>query len=136
EIIPKGTGLVLLLRTLAEGMMTGDRLKNTLVADQVWVMTEEMKSIIQDQMNSKELTAEQPEIKILQSGIDPEIFNINSNIKRKKGKIVYVGALTKIKGVDILVESFKEVRKKFPQAELHLIGDPSIYGRINTFDPS
>ncbi len=125
--------IVLLLRTLAEGSVDDYRLENMKHADEVWVMTEQMKSIIEKKFTEK--NTESPSIKILQSGYDPKVFYSDST-ERIRGKIVYVGALSKIKGVDILIDAFKKIKNEFKSAELHLVGDESIYGSVNNFDKS
>lgn len=133
--LSSGSGLVLMLRTLADGQMTKERIEKALCADQIWVMTEEMKQVVNKQFKDNKVI-KFPEIRILQSGVDQDLFCINPEIPRIPGKITYLGAITKIKGVDILLDAFKIVQKKFHYAELHLLGDPDIYGRVNEFDMS
>ncbi len=137
KIKPALSAQVLLLRTLATGKFSRRRACNALSADEVWVMTDEMKSIIEQSFNkyfgnNKKV----PSVKVLQSGYDPKYFYVDEKIKRIKGKIVYVGAVSKIKGVDILLKSFKKVKAKLSYAQLHIVGDPYIYGYINKFDLS
>jgi len=72
----------------------------------------------------------------IQNGIDLRYFKkIDKNKARKilnlpKGKIIiFIGALTKFKGVDILIEAFKEIKNTIPDAYLLLSG--AIYKDIN-----
>ncbi|MBI2117893.1 glycosyltransferase family 4 protein, partial [Candidatus Peregrinibacteria bacterium] len=41
------------------------------------------------------------------------------------GRILFVGRLEKMKGVDTLLSAFREVVEKFPQAHLRIVGDGS-----------
>lgn len=125
--------IVLLLRTLADGFVDEYRLENMKYADEVWVMTESMKLIVERNFIEKDIKA--PSIKILQSGYDPKVFYQDST-ERVPGKIVYVGAISKIKGVDVLIDAFNKIKKEFVYAELHLVGDEKIYGNVNIFNKS
>ena len=64
----------------------------------------------------------------IQNGIDLKSFDISGKKNKKKlglpdGKIIsYVGEISKFKGVDILMEAFKEVRRIMPNSYLLLSG--------------
>jgi glycosyltransferase involved in cell wall biosynthesis len=65
----------------------------------------------------------------IQNGIDLKSFKKISKNKAKKllklpsGKIIaYIGEISKFKGVDILIEAFKEVNKTYPNSYLLLSG--------------
>lgn len=65
----------------------------------------------------------------IQNGINTSEFGRISGAKAKKvlklpkGKlIIYVGEISRLKGVDILIEAFKDVKKTFPEAKLLLSG--------------
>ncbi len=131
KIINSSSALVLLLRTLALGKMGAERLKNAALADEIWVMTEAMKEAVTSEFEEYGIPTKN--IRLLQSGVDSDVFNISKTVERIPGKITYVGALTKIKGIDLLIEAFKRIKVEFPYAELHLIGDQEIYGRVNDF---
>lgn len=133
KTIGSSSSLVLLLRTLVLGEMGPDRLKSACEADEIWVMTQQMKDTIDQEFKKYNLRPKA--VRLLQSGVDEEVFNVNDNIERIPGKITYVGALTKIKGVDMLIEAFSRIKSEFPHATLHLIGDQAIYGRVNEFIP-
>jgi glycosyltransferase involved in cell wall biosynthesis len=127
----------LLMRAMSEGALDERRLSNAIHADEIWVMTPLMKDIITSQLEPLHQAGKKtPAVRILTSGIDEEIFYADEKTARQKGKITYVGGTTKLKGVDELLEAFDIVRKIFPESELHLIGDPGIYGKRNDFDKS
>jgi len=72
----------------------------------------------------------------IQNGIDLNEFKkINKEKARKilklpKGRIIiYIGEISRLKGVDILIDAFKDVKKAFPDAILLLSG--RILGSIN-----
>ena len=135
SIVGSQVGLVLLLRTLADGSFSKERLANAAQADEVWVMTKDMEDIALRESTTHGIDL--PPIRILQSGYNPGVFGPpTSDDLRQPGKIVFVGAVTPIKGVDILGQAFARLRQEVPKAELHIVGDTSIYGRVNNFDPS
>ncbi|GIW62675.1 MAG: hypothetical protein KatS3mg090_0501 [Patescibacteria group bacterium] len=137
KIKPALSAQVLLLRTLATGKFSKRRAYNALSADEIWVMNIEMKSIVEQSFNKYFGNMKKvPLVKVLQSGYNPEYFYMDEKVKRIKGKIVYVGAVSKIKGVDILLKSFKKIKSKLNYAQLHIVGDPYIYGYNNKFDLS
>ncbi len=131
SVVGSSTSLVLLLRTMIDGNMEVNRLKNALAADEIWVQTNEMKNILEQGIKKHNL--EMINIRLLQSGVEENIFKINEDVARIKHKICYLGALSTLKGVDVLIEAFKMIRKKYPDATLHLVGDVNIYGSDNTF---
>lgn len=135
EKIDNQKSIILLMRAMSGGKFEDERLLNALYADEIWVMTEQMRQIIYEQfqpLSSPGLRI--PRIRILTSGVDDDIFFADEKIKRQQGKITYVGGITKLKGVDVLLDAFDLVKQEFPHAELHLIGDPAIYGKKNEFD--
>jgi len=61
-------------------------------------------------------------------GIDLNLFrprkgNIDHENLEKNVKILYVGRLNEIKGLDYLVKSFKEINQNYPRSRLQLVGD-------------
>lgn len=135
SIIGSQVGLVLLLRTLADGSFSKRRLENAAMADEIWVMTKDMERIALSEAAAHGIDL--PPLRILQSGYNPDVFGPPQNdALRQPGKIVYVGAVTPIKGVDVLGQAFARLRSEMPEVELHIVGDTSIYGRVNDFDPS
>ncbi len=57
---------------------------------------------------------------MIQNGVSGARF-YNSN-EKVRGRIIYAGRIVPHKHVDLLVEAFREVKKKIPKAELHIIG--------------
>ncbi len=69
------------------------------------------------------------QIYVIQNGIDLNLFKvIGTNKSRKKLKlpnakiIIFIGALEKLKGFDIMIDAFKKVRQKYPNTFLLLSG--------------
>ena len=56
-------------------------------------------------------------------GLDPKKVLEKKKSTEKKKRILYVGRLTKLKGVDLLIQAYKKVKKKYPNIELCLVGD-------------
>lgn len=56
----------------------------------------------------------------------PSLLNFGSNTRQGMfGKIVYIGGLSKIRGIIELIKAFKEVSIEYPEARLKIIGDCS-----------
>jgi glycosyltransferase involved in cell wall biosynthesis len=71
---------------------------------------------------------EKSHLSILSSHIDEFIKIINrSSFSRKKSndlvRFLYVGRFIPLKGLDLLIEAFSQVKKKFPATSLTLIGE-------------
>ena len=74
----------------------------------------------------------------IQNGIDLKVFkktekkNARKILNLPKGKIIiYIGEVSKFKGVDILIEAFKEVKKTIPDSYLLLSGKVSDNINVN-----
>lgn len=63
-----------------------------------------------------------PKIKVVPNGVDAEKFFNREKINRKKN-ILYVGSLTKNKGVHLLLEAFSKLSYKYPGFRLVITGD-------------
>jgi glycosyltransferase involved in cell wall biosynthesis len=61
------------------------------------------------------------EIFVVPNGVDKSLYSVGSKDK-KRGRIVYVGRLVPHKHVDLLIDAFYEIKKKIPEAELHIVG--------------
>ncbi len=57
---------------------------------------------------------------MIQNGVSGARFY--SSNEKVPGRIIYAGRIVPHKHVDLLVEAFREVKKKIPQAELHIVG--------------
>jgi len=63
------------------------------------------------------------EIPVIWNGVDPEEYRDVSNVEREYGKILFFGRFAPHKGIDLLVEAFKEVKRFVKDASLHIVGD-------------
>jgi len=72
---------------------------------------------------SKLLSIDPSKILLIPNGVDCTKFN--SSGTKLWGRIVYAGRVVPHKNVTLLVEAFREVKKKIPTAELHIIGTGS-----------
>lgn len=73
----------------------------------------------------REFVLNENKIEVVYNGVDYKRFNAVNELTNKndKLKIMYIGRLVKIKGVDILIKSFCEVNKYINNIELIIIGD-------------
>jgi glycosyltransferase involved in cell wall biosynthesis len=76
------------------------------------------------------LKVPQEKIFLTHYSIDPELLGLDPNKTKekkksteKKKRILYVGRLTRLKGVDLLIRAYKQVKEKYPNIELCLVGD-------------
>jgi glycosyltransferase involved in cell wall biosynthesis len=76
------------------------------------------------------LGAKEDRIFLAYYSIAPELLRLDSKKKiekknsiEKKKRILYVGRLTKLKGVDLLIQAYKKVKRKCPSIGLCLVGD-------------
>ena len=67
-------------------------------------------------------------IAVIPNGID--IGDKLTTRKKKLNKLLFLGRLHPIKGIDILLESWKQVQSTFPDWELEIAG-PDIYGYLD-----
>ncbi len=83
--------------------------KNT---DQIIAVSSYMKSLL------IELGVEAEKIRVIFNGVETHM-----QAKGDERRVVFIGALVWQKGVDILIEAFKEIKKKFNDIELVIVGD-------------
>jgi glycosyltransferase involved in cell wall biosynthesis len=57
---------------------------------------------------------------VVPNGVDA--FKFSGPNEKVWGRIIYAGRLVPHKHVELLVDAFREVKKKVPQAELHIVG--------------
>lgn len=71
-----------------------------------------------------ELGIEKEKIKIVYNAIDTEKFNRHFCLNKPSSriKLVFVGRINKIKGIDFLINSFKEVLRELNDLELVIVG--------------
>lgn len=123
----ENTFLTLIFRAFSGGKLKKTRLNNALQADEIWGVSNAVKNAIDEQIHSEQ-PLKAPLTRVITNGVNHEIFNENEPLPRIKGKIVYVGAIKEEKGVNLLIEAFRLVKKENPDAELHLIGSGEMYG--------
>lgn len=56
-----------------------------------------------------------------------DIFSQKIQVVRKSYSVMFAGALVKHKGIDKLIEAFKKVKQKYPQAILDIYGDEHLW---------
>ena len=61
------------------------------------------------------------DIFVVPNGVNKSLYSTDLENK-KRGRIVYVGRLVSHKHVDLLMDSFREVKEKITDAELHIVG--------------
>jgi len=62
---------------------------------------------------------------VIPNGVDLKMYTENNNKIRLEGdpSIVYIGHLSRLKGIDILIQAIAELTNEFPGIKLHLIGN-------------
>jgi len=112
-----------IFRGFSGGRLKDERLKNALKADEIWGVSHNLTKAILDQADQGSSI-----VRVIPNGVDHSVFKMDEIKERKKGKIVYVGALRDEKGVGLLVDAFKILRNTSDDVELHLIGSGEMYG--------
>ena len=69
----------------------------------------------------QQLGAEPGKIHVVNYGVDHEAYFHRPELQRVRRRVLYVGEVSRSKGVEVLIRAFAEVRKRVPDAEL-LIG--------------
>jgi glycosyltransferase involved in cell wall biosynthesis len=70
------------------------------------------------------------DIPVIWNGVDPMEYNGLSNVKKEFGKIVFFGRFAPHKGIDLLIEAFKIVKRAKPETSLHIIGDGPLTNQV------
>jgi glycosyltransferase involved in cell wall biosynthesis len=60
-------------------------------------------------------------VTVIPNGVDRSKF-FGSSSKKVYGRIIYVGRLAPHKHVELLIDAFRIVKEKVPEAELHIVG--------------
>ena len=71
-------------------------------------------------------------VEVIPNGVDTSKFDIVETRKSGKFRILFVGKFTEQKGLGYLVEAAKEVVKKNPSVEFHLIGSGPLEEEVRT----
>lgn len=75
-------------------------------------------------------------VHVVHNGADVELFKPLPEVTRESRRVVYAGALVPLKGVHNLYAAFQTVRKKFPDAALHIFGSADMWGESEYIDIS
>ena len=104
--------------------------------DKIAVKNSDVVAAVSSTLNNKIRTFRKKLTITIQNGLDLNEFRrmgkerARKILKLPKGRIIiYVGEISRLKGVDILIGAFKDVKKAFPDASLLLSG--RIFGNIN-----
>lgn len=69
---------------------------------------------------------------IIPNGIDYDaIREACRRFKKVSGRILFVGRLEKMKGVDVVIRSFLLMHEQFPESVLHVVGGGSLFGELD-----
>lgn len=90
-------------------------------ADRIVVVNEETKDIYSS-------FVPEGKIEVIPIGVDLERFNYS--MEREPNKLVTVGRLTKRKGFSNLLSAMVEIRKQYPDIELHILGEGPLRDRL------
>ncbi len=66
-------------------------------------------------------------------GVDTKLYHPMDVKMPEKRRILYIGRLSPVKGVNRLIESYGILRERFPDLELKLIGDGELRGGVMEF---
>lgn len=64
-----------------------------------------------------------PKMQIIHCGVTPERYGPGAETRPPGQRLLFVGRLAAVKGVAVLLRTMAQIRKKFPEAHLTLIGD-------------
>jgi glycosyltransferase involved in cell wall biosynthesis len=68
---------------------------------------------------------------LIPNGIDfKSIREAGKNHPKIPGRILFVGRLEQMKGVDVLLSAFARVYREFPDSRLRIVGEGSLLGRL------
>ncbi len=70
------------------------------------------------------------DVPVIWNGIDLEEYRAVSDVDREFGKIVFFGRFAPHKGIDLLIEAFKIVKRSRPEVSLHIIGEGPLRERV------
>ena len=62
-------------------------------------------------------------VTVVHNGFDASIWNSKAEVSRRKKHLVSVGSLRHVKGHDVLIRAFAEVKRKHPEASMTIIGE-------------
>ena len=68
-------------------------------------------------------------IKVIPNGIDSSLYDVAA--EQKKFQAIYVGRLIFYKNIDVIIDAFNLITKKFPSAQLIIVGDGPMKNHLN-----
>lgn len=81
-----------------------------------------------------EAGADPKKIVVINNGADLNVFSAGDPESRNYRKLLFVGALVQDKGIDILVNSFAQLKSKFPDLTLDVYGSGKMWSRPDLFN--
>lgn len=101
-------------------------LRSAQKVDKIIMISDYEKRFFDDATSNKRLK----NVEVLKNGVDDEYENFKENRKKIQEKtFCYVGRIVDYKGIKELIEAFKLVVKKYPEAKLNIYGD----GDLDTY---
>ncbi|RMG44284.1 MAG: glycosyltransferase [Candidatus Dadabacteria bacterium] len=73
-------------------------------------------------------------ITVVHNGVDLDLFYASDPQERDYRRLVFVGAMIQDKGPHVLLNSFAELKQKYPDLKLDLYGSASLWGREKFLD--
>jgi glycosyltransferase involved in cell wall biosynthesis len=80
--------------------------------------------IIKDELVSR-LHADPSRVYVVNHGVDHDLYFPRPELVRPTRKVVYLGEVSRSKGVDLLLRAFAIVNRRLPDTELVIAGKPS-----------
>jgi glycosyltransferase involved in cell wall biosynthesis len=112
-VVARSVGEIYVTKSGIDRMMLRYVVRNSTL---VLALTNHMKKTITD-------FCRDANVDVLPEGVDYDFFKNYPAKKRRSGTILYVGRLTELKCVDVLLRAFRIVQGRVPGAELKIIGD-------------
>jgi glycosyltransferase involved in cell wall biosynthesis len=83
--------------------------------------------------DAKTLVGNSSKISIIPLGVDLEVINAFPPVDLQRPALLFFGHLTKIKGVDLIVNAFQKVNSNYPNVHLYLIGNGKLTQYCKSF---
>lgn len=78
--------------------------------------------------------ADPAKVSVIHNGVDLDIFNSTETVSHDPFKLIFVGALVPHKGSHVAVDSYIQLKQKFPNLTLDLFGSADLWGQQNYLD--
>lgn len=75
-------------------------------------------------------------MEVVRNGVNFERFKVLPGITKNPKSLVFVGALVPDKGIQLLIKSYQLLLQRYPDLELEVYGDATLWGREKFFDPA